>query len=94
MISEFQDERIKQVKKTTKWIVSHDVELKVLLEDCEAHAKNTIKGGTISKFNKQQSQTNLKIEQVRKAFDDMVVDRKRCWGFPINVTFVSLEHLW
>ena len=22
------------------------------------------------------------------------VDKKRCWGFPINCTFVSLEHLW
>ena len=24
----------------------------------------------------------------------MTVDRKRCWGFPINLSFISLDHLW
>lgn len=96
LIEEFQDDRIRQVKKTTKWLVSADSKLRTLLEDCEQHSHYARKGGVNSHFLSDEMKRNqeIKIDDISKTLHSLHVDKKRCWGFPLNCTFVSLEHLW
>jgi hypothetical protein len=68
LIEEFQDDRIRQVKKTTKWLVSADGKLRSLLEDCEQHSHLARRGGVNSHFLSSEMQRNqeIKIDDISK----------------------------
>ena len=46
----FQQERIKTVKKLTKWTITQNHQFRNLLVDCEAHSQRARKGGIGSTF--------------------------------------------
>jgi hypothetical protein len=45
LIEEFQDERIKSVRKTTKWVITQTEDLRAILISCEEHMQSSRKGG-------------------------------------------------
>jgi len=48
LVEMFQEERIKKVRKTTKWAVTVNDELRLILIDLEAWSRMARKGGTNS----------------------------------------------
>ena len=46
LIEMFQEERINELRKTTKWAITFNAKLRDILVDCETHAKLARKGST------------------------------------------------
>ena len=62
----FQEERIKKVRKTTKWAVTSNEELRRILIDCEEWSKMARRGGIQSDLlNKDRQGANENIEIAR-----------------------------
>ena len=67
LVEMFQDERIKKVRKTTKWAVTVNDDLRSILFDCEAHSKMARHGGISSKLlsqNRQGKSENMDIAAI------------------------------
>ena len=61
----FQDERIKRVRKTTKWAITFNDRLRLILNDCEEHSKRARKGGTNSTFMQGRDRNeHIKLSEV------------------------------
>ena len=54
LIEMFQDERIKKVRKTTKWAVTAHEDLRFILIDCEEWSKMARRGGSQSTLLEQR----------------------------------------
>ena len=94
----FQDERIKKVRKTTKWAVTSHEELRFILIDCEEWSKMARRGGNSSELLEERKMQNehIDIGTISTKLDKVAQQdqNKRVWGFPLNSTFTSLENLW
>ena len=94
----FQDERIKKVRKTTKWAVTSHEELRFILIDCEEWSKMARRGGNYSELLEERKSQNehIDIGSISIKLDKVAQQdqNKRVWGFPLNSTFTSLENLW
>ena len=55
LVEMFQQERIKTVKKLTKWTITQNHQFRNLLVDCEAHSQRARKGGIGSRFRLQNA---------------------------------------
>lgn len=66
LVEMFQEERIKKVRKTTKWAVTMNDDLKDVLIDCENWAKLTRKGGMQSHLlgSRRGQDENIKIGDI------------------------------
>lgn len=58
----FQDERIKKVRKTTKWAVTSHDELRDILIDCEEWSKMARRGGIQSDLLQERQASNEQID--------------------------------
>ena len=64
LVEMFQDERIKKVRKTTKWAVSVNDELRRILIDCEQWSKMARHGGIQSQLIRKSSTIGVRAERV------------------------------
>ena len=98
LVEMFQDERIKKVRKTTKWAVTVNDELRSILYDCEAHSKMARHGGISSDLlgDRKDRSENMDIVAISNKLTAIAQQdsNKRVWGFPLNTTFTSLDNLW
>lgn len=85
---------------TTKWNVAVGEKLNNILFQCELFKMKARQGGTSSSLrtaSRQNANEDLDVsaisEKIRKATEDDA-HGKRAWGFPINVTFITLDLLW
>lgn len=96
----FQDERIRTVNMTTKWNVAVGDKLRNILFYCEMYRMKARQGATNSELrgkNRQNANEDLDVaaisEKIKKATEEDA-NGKRSWGFPINITFVTMDLLW
>jgi len=99
LVEEFQSERIRVCKKTTKWDIQAGEKLRLILADCEEHMQRARRGGTTSTLRgeeKKNVQEDICLDKIRDHMDDIAngENTRRYWGYPINSTFISLEDLW
>jgi len=93
---QFEEERIKTVRKPTKWAVMQVEKFRLLLVEFEFFIKRARKGGHNDRLRmRQHTDEDLKINELSKSLAtiDKNVD-KRVWGFPINVSLTTFENLW
>ena len=66
LVEKFQDERIKRVRKTTKWAITFNDRLRLILVSCEENAKKSRKGGILSSFRPPgfEMNENLKLSKI------------------------------
>ena len=62
----FQDERIKKVRKTTKWAITFNERLRGILVECEEHSKRARKGGIQSTLRPEgiDRNENMKLSEI------------------------------
>lgn len=60
----FQDERIKTVRKTTKWKFDASQELRHILTNCEQHSMMARRGGKASPFHLNRDSEEIKIDRI------------------------------
>jgi hypothetical protein len=65
LMEKFQDERIKKVRKTTKWKFNTTEKLRGILIDCENQAKMARTGGKASAFKDNKNPTEMELQAVR-----------------------------
>ena len=58
LVEQFQDARIKKIRRTTRWAVAHQTQLKTVLTSLEEHVKRARKGGTTSTMRKLREGAN------------------------------------
>ena len=85
---------------TTKWNVAVGDRLINILFQCEMYRLKSRQGATNSKLRSadrinanEDIDVTAIAEKIKKATEEDA-QGKRAWGFPINVTFVTLELLW
>ncbi len=96
----FQEERISEVKMTTKWNVAVGDKLTNILFHCEIHKLKSRQGATNSSLlNDQRRNGNEDLDvgaiaNKIRSLTEVDAFGKRTWGFPINMSFVTLDALW
>jgi hypothetical protein len=94
---QFEEERIRTVRKPTKWAVMHFEFFREILVSFDLHSNRSRKGGSSSKLRNldQNKDEEIKIGQLSLRIDEKSNELdKRVWGFPINVTLTTFENLW
>jgi len=68
LVEQFQDSRIKKVRKTTKWAVTSQKELRAALISCEEHSMRARQGGTTSTLRglRRQDEEDLPLDAITK----------------------------
>ena len=80
----------------TKWNNYMEAPLKEILSECERKKKSDRQGGVNSSLRDKNSEDTDFQTQIKNFQDKIQLNAKgqQTWGFPINVTFISLPMLW
>lgn len=95
---QFESQRIKDNKMRTKWNNQMESTLNSILANCENKRKKARQGATNSKLRgEDQAKFDEDLQSQIGAIQAQINSNakgQKSWGFPINVTFVSLPMLW